>query len=186
MPFTHCSSAKTDELCCRAHRSEVFRPCVQKGIPKQSQGSTGLECSSAPLRLVPLTALAVLLEERRISGPPHDTVKKRPAHQISRALSPPSEASAIVLPADDIDLPTLAPKIVQGDERKTDDGLQAAPPLPATKSLPQRTQAARGARPMAKVRRAQPTAQQAAKPPTIASAGLKNVRVIGPLFSLFQ
>jgi len=119
-------------------------------------------------------------------GRVHDPSVHPARAQIARALSPPSEASAIVLPADDIDLPTPAPKIVQGDERKTDDGLQAAPPLPATKSLPQRTQAARGARPMAKVRRAQPTAQQAAKPPTIASAGLKNVPVIGPLFSLFQ
>jgi hypothetical protein len=103
-------------------------------------------------------------------------------HQISRALSPPGDAPAISLPADEVDLPTPARTDVQRDE-PAENIVRGALPAQAFKPSPQPTKAARRGR-AAKTRRA--TAQQPTKALSAPSGGLKNVPIIGSLFSLFQ
>ena len=103
-------------------------------------------------------------------------------HQISRALSPPGHGPTISLPADEVDLPTPARTDVQRDER-ADNIVRGTLPAQASKPSPQPTKAARRDR-VAKARRA--TAQQPTKALSAPSGGLKNVPIIGSLFSLFQ
>jgi hypothetical protein len=110
--------------------------------------------------------------------------------QVSSAPSPPRGAASIALPTEEIDLPTPASSVTEGHEKVTDDVGVAAPPVPAVQGVPPRARAARtdrsGARTGRATGRAQRTAQQPAKAPSTASAGLKNVPIIGPVFSLFQ
>lgn len=123
-----------------------------------------------------------------VSKPPIYRTSEMPAprrdeqteHQFSRALSPPGHAPAISLPAEDeVDPPTPAPMGVQGDEL-AGGIVRGTPPAHASKPSPQPAKAARRER-VAKAHRA--TAQQPTKAP---SGGLKNVPIIGSLFSLFQ
>jgi hypothetical protein len=103
-------------------------------------------------------------------------------HQISRALSPPGRAPAISLPTDEVDLPTPARTDVQRDE-PANNIVRGTLPAQASRPSPQPTKAARRER-VAKTRRA--TAQQPTKALSAPSGGLKNVPIIGSLFSLFQ
>ena len=109
--------------------------------------------------------------------------------QLSSAPNPPGDAASIALPTDDIDLPTPTRSIAER-HAKADDAGVAAPQLPAAEGVPPRASAARTDRSRARTDRAtgraQRTAQQPAKAPSTASAGLKNVPIIGPVFSLFQ
>jgi hypothetical protein len=113
----------------------------------------------------------------RTSEVPAPRTDEQTEHQFSRALSPPGHAPAISLPAEDkVDLPAPVPMRVQGDEL-ADHIVRETPPAHASKPSPQPPKAARRER-IAKAHRA--PAQQPAK------SGLKNVPIIGSLFSLFQ
>ena len=124
-----------------------------------------------------------------VSKPPIHRNNEMPAartdeqteHQISRALSPPGHGPTISLPADEVDLPTPARTDVQRDER-ADNIVRGTLPAQASKPSPQPTKAARRDR-VAKARRA---TEQPTKALSAPSGGLKNVPIIGSLFSLFQ
>jgi hypothetical protein len=91
----------------------------------------------------------------------------RTAGQLSRAIGPPREVAQH----------DRAPKKVR----------ESAPPPPATKgTLPRRARAARAGHSVARASRPQRTAQQPVKASSTPSAGLKNIPLIGPVFSLFQ
>ena len=125
----------------------------------------------------------------RSEAPSARTVAAFPVDQSSTTVGAlaahpaigPSPAAPISLPTEDLDLPTPAPKIANRPERPTGDTVEPAPPDHGRV----RASIARD-RALARARRPQRTAQQPAKPPSTASAGLKNVPIIGPVFSLFQ
>jgi hypothetical protein len=71
-------------------------------------------------------------------------------------------------------------------EQAPEDVGASARPTPATKGMPSRTRVARADNSAARARRPQRTAQQPIKAPSTPSAGLKNIPLIGPVFSLFQ
>ena len=118
----------------------------------------------------------------RTSETPAPHTDEQTEHQISRALSAPGHAPAISLPADEVDLPTPALTGVQREELANNIA-RVVPAAQAPKSSPQPTKATRRER-VAKAHRA--TAQQPTKVPSAPSGGLKNVPIIGSLFSLFQ
>jgi hypothetical protein len=89
------------------------------------------------------------------------------AGQLSRAIAPPRD-------------------VVEHREQTPADVGAPAPPPRATKGKPPRTRAARAKHAVARASRPQRTAQQPAKAPSTSSAGLKNIPLIGPVFSLFQ
>jgi hypothetical protein len=127
--------------------------------------------------------------QARVTASPAVEPTRTGGSQLPTAPSPPRGAASITLPTDEIDLPTPASSIAER-HAKADDAGMAAPQLPAAQSVPPRASAARtdrsGARTGRATGRAQRTAQQPAKAPSTASAGLKNVPIIGPVFSLFQ
>src|SRR5204863_731472 len=98
------------------------------------------------------------------------------------APNPPGGAASIALPTDEIDLPTPPRSIAERYAKANDAGV-AAPQLPAAQGVPSRASAARTDRSRARIGRAtgraQRTAQQPPKASSTASAGLKNVPIIG-------
>jgi hypothetical protein len=97
-------------------------------------------------------------------------------------IASPTEAPSIVLAADEV-LPTPVRSVVERHEQKPAHVGTAAPP---GKGAPARARAARTDKSATKARRPQRAAQQPANAPPTSSAGLKNVPIIGPVFSLFQ
>jgi hypothetical protein len=91
-----------------------------------------------------------------------------------------TETPSIVLAADEVDLPTPVRNVAERHEKERADVATAA------KGAPARARAARTDNSATKARRPQRTAQQPANAPPKSSAGLKNVPIIGPVFSLFQ
>jgi len=91
-----------------------------------------------------------------------------------------TETPSIVLAADEVDLPTPVRSVAERHEKERVDVGTAA------KGAPARARAARTDNSATKARRPQRTAQQPANTPPKSSAGLKNVPIIGPVFSLFQ
>jgi hypothetical protein len=124
-----------------------------------------------------------------VSASPAVEPRRTGGSQLSGVPSPVRGPASISLPTDEIDLPTPARSITER-HAKTDDVGVAAPQPPAAQGVPPRASAARTHRSRARTGRAtgraQRTAQQPAKAPSTASAGLKNVPIIGPVFSLFQ
>ena len=102
--------------------------------------------------------------------------------QASVTVSP-TEAPSIVLAADEVDLPTPVRSVA---ERHEQEPANVGTLAPAAKGAPARARAARTDNSATKARRPQRTAQQPANAPPKSSAGLKNVPIIGPVFSLFQ
>ena len=98
-------------------------------------------------------------------------------------IASPTEAPSIVLAADEVDLPTPVRSVAERHEQKPAD---VGTPAPTAKGAPARARAARTDNSATKARRPQRTAQQPANAPPKSSAGLKNVPIIGPVFSLFQ
>jgi hypothetical protein len=116
-------------------------------------------------------------------------VSPRTAHsQLSRALGPPRDIPSIALPTEKEDLPTPAPPPMVAERNRpvSDEVGKSVPAGPATKGTSARARGARNDHVMAKARRPQRTAQQPVKASSTSSAGLKNVPIIGPLFSMFQ
>ena len=108
--------------------------------------------------------------------------------ELARALHQPRSAPSITVPPTaDTDLPAPAPTVVWRRDEAPNDIVEPTPPLVAVTTSPaRRTKPARTDRPLVKVRRAQQAAQLPARPPSKSSASLKNVPLIGPVFSLFQ
>src|SRR5262245_55104392 len=106
--------------------------------------------------------------------------------QLSSAFGPPRDTLA--LPTEKEDLPTPAPRPRAAERHQPVSGEvgKSVAPAPATKGTSARARAARTDHVMAKARRPQRTAQRPVKAPSTSSAGLKNVPIIGPLFSMFQ
>jgi hypothetical protein len=89
------------------------------------------------------------------------------AGQLSRANGPPRD-------------------VVEHREQTPADVGAPAPPPRATKGKSPRARVARVEHAVARASRPQRTAQQPVKAPPTPSAGLKNIPLIGPVFSLFQ
>ena len=117
-----------------------------------------------------------------VTASPAEDATKTAKGQLSRAIGPPRDAPSVVLPTDETDLATPAPSAADRHAHAPDVG-QSAPPAPAMKVAPK---AVRTDHALAKARRPQRTAQQPAKAPSTSSASLKNIPLIGPVFSLFQ
>jgi hypothetical protein len=134
-------------------------------------------------KVLPVAPVVSKLPFYRTSEMPTSRGDQQTEHQFSRALSPPGDALAIGLPAEDeVHLPTHAPMGVQGEE-PAKGIVRGTPTAHASKPSPQPAKAARRER-IAKAHRA--TAQQPTKTPSAPSGGLKNVPIIGSLFSMFQ
>ena len=122
------------------------------------------------------------------------TVEKPPRisdNHLSAQLTPPRDAASLALPPlDDSALPLPSFPASAGLERDArGPGLIVKPapqPLPVTTSPPQRTRATRAEQPAANAQRPQRTVQQHVAAPSPPSAGLKNIPILGPVFSLFQ
>jgi hypothetical protein len=99
---------------------------------------------------------------------------------------PPRDAPVIALPTDEADHATPVANVAARHQKVPNDVGESAPPAPATKDSPQRARLVRADRPVARVRRPQRTVQQPVKLPGTPSASLKNVPIIGPVFSMFQ
>jgi hypothetical protein len=160
-------------------------PCLKRQVPIYIWipivlASAGLGFVASKWR--PVAPVVSKSQIHRSSEMPAPRTDEQTEHQISRALSPPAYAPAISLPADEVDLPTPARTDVQRDE-PADNIVRRTLPAQAFKPSPQPTKAARRGR-AAKTRRA--TAQQPTKALSAPSGGLKNVPIIGSLFSLFQ
>jgi hypothetical protein len=137
--------------------------------------------SSIPRSEAPSPAPAIAL--------PAEAPTRTAESQISRALGPPRDAAPIAHPSDEIDLPTPASSVTEHREKAADDAAMAAPPVRAAQGVPPRARAAGTDRSGARTGRATGRAQRTAQPakvPSTTSAGLKNVPIFGPLFSLFQ
>jgi hypothetical protein len=118
---------------------------------------------------------------RPIPNTPH--VPRSEGSGQAPVIASPTEAPSIVLAADAVDLPTPVRSIAERHEKVPADVRTAAP---AAKGARARARAARTDNSATKARRPQRTAQQPANAPPKSSAGLKNVPIIGPMFSLFQ
>lgn len=103
--------------------------------------------------------------------------------QASRAMGPP-HAGPASLPTGELDLPSSAPRVADRTEPPTNGTIESAPPTLPNQARA-RVRAARD-RAVARARRPRRTAQRLAKPPATASAGFKNVPIIGPVLTLFQ
>jgi hypothetical protein len=144
-----------------------------------------------PIRLTPST-----LHIPRSEGPGQATGTASPMgvfprtadSQLSRVLGPPRDIPSITLPAEEEDLPTPAPppRAAERHQPVSNEVGKSVPSALATKRTSARANAARTDHVTAKARRPQRTAQQPGKAPSTSSAGLKNLPIIGPLFSLLQ
>jgi hypothetical protein len=105
--------------------------------------------------------------------------------QLSRALGPPRDAPSITLP-EEVGFPAPAPTVAKLHERAPEAVGESAAPALVTKGRPPQAIAGRTNRSAARGRPPQRTAQQPAKAASTSSAGLKNIPLIGPVFSLFQ
>lgn len=104
--------------------------------------------------------------------------------ELSDALSPTRDASSIsLLPAAEVDIPTPAPRVVERTERVPPNVIESAPPVPVTKAMPENPRATRAVRAVSKPPRPQRVARQPTSTPATASTGLKNIPLIGPVFS---
>src|SRR5439155_3348526 len=76
--------------------------------------------------------------------------------ELSVALSPPRDASSIpLLPASEVDIPTPVPRVVERYERVPPNDIEAAPPVPVTKAMPEHPRATRAVRAVSKPLRPQ-------------------------------
>jgi hypothetical protein len=100
-----------------------------------------------------------------VTSPEDEHEPTMTAGQLSRAIGPPRD-------------------VVEHREQTPADVGAPVPPLRATKGTRARASLAKHA--VARASRPQRTAQQPAKAPSTPSAGLKNIPLIGPVFSLFQ
>jgi hypothetical protein len=122
----------------------------------------------------------------------------RPNHAAVVANTAPNEPQlaptsgtfpTLALPIEEIDLPTPAvpaTKVAEHLKTNPDENVRPAPEFdPAIKAAPH---AARSDRPVRATSKARPqrTAQERTGPPTSPPSGLKNIPIIGPLFSLLQ
>jgi hypothetical protein len=106
--------------------------------------------------------------------------------RLSNTPSSPRDAVPIAVPTGEIDLPTPAYSVAKRQEKVAGDAGVATPPVPAAQGVPPRARPASADRSGPRTSRTQRTAQQPAKSSPTAAAGLKNVPIIGPVFSLFQ
>jgi hypothetical protein len=123
--------------------------------------------------------------------PSHAAVATSPAtpdqKELSGSSAPPRDAQSVaLLPADEVDLPTPAPRVIERNERVPANVIEPAPPGPVTKVMPEHPRATRAVRVASKPRRPQRVARQPTSTPATASTGLKSIPLIGPVFSLLQ
>jgi len=102
----------------------------------------------------------------------------RTAENQSGASGPSSEAAVIALPTEELDLPT--PSIVERQEQVS------AGIAPRSAQPKVHASVASNDRSAPKARRPQRMSQRAVKVPSKSAGGLKNVPIIGPMFSLLQ
>lgn len=108
-------------------------------------------------------------------------------NEFSGASAPPRDAPPIALPpADEVDLPTPAPTVVERNERVPANGIEPAPPVLVRNAMPERPRATRAVQAASKPRRPQRVARQPKSTPATALTGLKSIPLIGPVFSLLQ
>jgi hypothetical protein len=118
---------------------------------------------------------------RTIPSTPH--IPRSEGSGQTPVIASPTEAPSIVLAADAVDLATPVRSVAERHEKEP---ANVRTPTPAAKGAPTRASAARADNSATKVRRPKRTAQQPANAPPKSSAGLMNVPIIGPVFSLFQ
>jgi len=107
--------------------------------------------------------------------------------ELLGSSTPPRDARFVVpLPADELDLPTPAPRFAERNEQVPANAIEPAPPSPVTKVMRERPRATRAGRSASKPHRPQRVVRQPTSTPATVSSGLKNIPLIGPVFSLFQ
>jgi hypothetical protein len=121
-----------------------------------------------------------------VTASPAEEPRRATGSQPSRVLGPPHETPSIVVSTDEVDLPTPAPGVGGRPSQLLDDVEKSTTPAPVSKGTPPRARVARADHSVARAHRPHRMAQQPAKAPSSSAAGLKNVPLIGPAFSLFQ
>jgi hypothetical protein len=99
-----------------------------------------------------------------------------------------SKSKSIVLPIEEIDLPTPAVHAAKAAERQGTDSDEVQPAPPSTPMMKAARRSPRADRPVRSTSKARPqrTAQQRPGPPAPPPTGLKSIPIIGPMFSLLQ
>jgi hypothetical protein len=110
----------------------------------------------------------------------------RPDQKVLSSAPPRDAQSIALLPADELDLPTPVPRVIERNDRVPANVIEPAPPSPVTKAMPERPRTTRAVRAASKPRRPQRVARQPTSTPATASTGLKSIPLIGPVFSLLQ
>jgi hypothetical protein len=121
---------------------------------------------------------------RPTADQPHTLRSERPSQA---PVTSPEDEHEPTMTAGQLSRPIGPPRDVAEHREQTPADVRAPVPLsPAMKGKPARARAARAKHAVARSSRPQRTAQQPAKAPSTSSAGLKNIPLIGPVFSLFQ
>jgi len=130
-----------------------------------------------PVRPIPSPPHVPRAEKSSQSPSPAEEAPRTAENQLSGASGPSREAAVIALPTEELDLP--APSIVKRQEQ--------VPVGIAPRSAQPKVHAsvASNDRSAPKARRPQRISQRAVKVPSNAG-GLKNVPIIGPMFSVLQ
>jgi hypothetical protein len=99
-----------------------------------------------------------------------------------------SRSKSIVLPIEEIDLPTPAVQAAKVAERQGTDSDEAQSAPASTPMMKAARRSPRADRPVRSTSKARPqrTARQRTVPPAPPPTGLKSIPIIGPMFSLLQ
>ena len=177
-------------------RSMNVAVCAQERSPAAHGKAHMSRVASLFSRRVPLRIWLPIVIACAVAGYVASTLRPPTADQPHTPRSERPSQASVTSPVDEHEpimtagqlLRAIGPlrDVVEHREQTPVDVGAPAPPPRATKGKPPRTRASLAKHAAARASRPQRTAQQPAKAPSTPSAGLKNIPLIGPVFSLFQ